>query len=283
MVSRPDVLLDLVVPIGIQVTEVLHRHQDLKGDAARTAATELLARVGIGSDSPVEGVSPPAPRGHAPSAPSSMALACQPRLLIADEPTDGPGRDPGPDPRTAEGTRSRPGAALVMITHDLGVIAGLCDTVHVMYGGRVVESPGAGAVRRAAPPLHRRAARVSSPPGRSAAPRSQARRPTCCRGRRGAHSRPGAPTGSSPTERPPDLESASSRELRRYNPLVAAEEGSRVSATEGAAASATGAGRASRSVTVVRCRRRTRCSRCGASRCTSRSSPGSSSTALSGG
>ena len=71
----------------------------------------------------------------------AIALACRPRLLIADEPTTA--LDVTIQAQILELLRlliEDSGAALVMITHDLGVVAGLCDTVHVMYAGRIVES-----------------------------------------------------------------------------------------------------------------------------------------------
>jgi peptide/nickel transport system ATP-binding protein len=76
-----------------------------------------------------------------PLHPYTIALACRPRLLIADEPTTA--LDVTIQAQILELLRlliEDTGAALVMITHDLGVVAGLCDTVHVMYAGRIVES-----------------------------------------------------------------------------------------------------------------------------------------------
>ncbi|MHA6792148.1 ABC transporter ATP-binding protein [Pseudonocardia bannensis] len=133
--------LNPVVPIGVQVTEVLRRHRGMRKEPARREAAELLDRVGI-----------PDPRRRLGSYPHQLsggmrqraliaiALACRPRLLIADEPT------------TALDVTiqaqilgllaelvAETGAALIMITHDLGVVAGLCDTVNVLYGGRIVE------------------------------------------------------------------------------------------------------------------------------------------------
>ena len=78
-----------------------------------------------------------------------MALACRPRVLIADEPTTA--LDVTIQAQILELLKELvrdSDAALVMITHDLGVIAGLCDAVHVMYGGRVWSRPTARAVRR---------------------------------------------------------------------------------------------------------------------------------------
>ena len=133
--------LNPVIPIGVQVTEVLTRHRGMKKEAARTEAADLLDRVGI-----------PDPRRRLDSYPHQLsggmrqraliaiALACRPRLLIADEPTTA--LDVTIQAQILELLRELvrdTGAALVMITHDLGVVAGLCETVNVLYGGRIVE------------------------------------------------------------------------------------------------------------------------------------------------
>jgi peptide/nickel transport system ATP-binding protein len=133
--------LNPVIPIGLQITEVLRRHRGMDRDAARTAAVELLDRVGI-----------PDPRRRLTAYPHQLsggmrqrvmiaiALACRPRLLIADEPTTA--LDVTIQAQILELLKelvSETGAALIMITHDLGVVAGLCETVNVLYGGRIVE------------------------------------------------------------------------------------------------------------------------------------------------
>jgi peptide/nickel transport system ATP-binding protein len=133
--------LNPVIPIGLQVTEVLARHRGMRKEAARTEAADLLDRVGI-----------PDPRRRLDSYPHQLsggmrqraliaiALACRPRLLIADEPTTA--LDVTIQAQILELLRELvrdTGAALVMITHDLGVVAGLCETVNVLYGGRIVE------------------------------------------------------------------------------------------------------------------------------------------------
>jgi peptide/nickel transport system ATP-binding protein len=223
--------LNPVVPIGIQVTEVLHRHQGLKGDAARAAARESLARVGIPDPTRRLNEYPhQLSGGMRQRALIAMALACRPRLLIADEPTTA--LDVTIQAQILELLKELvrdSGAALVMITHDLGVIAGLCDTVHVMYGGRVVES----AERRElfAEPRHPYTGGLLASVPRLDAPRGAPLHPI-----------PGSPTDLLPwsegcafaprcpnrvepcTESPPALESAGGRELRCYNPLAATEE-----------------------------------------------------------
>ncbi|WP_040727732.1 ABC transporter ATP-binding protein [Nocardiopsis chromatogenes] len=133
--------LNPVVPIGRQVTEILVRHRGLKGAAARSAAAELLERVGI-----------PDPRRRLSEYPHelsggmrqraliAMAVACRPRLMIADEPTTA--LDVTIQAQILELLKelvTEEGTALLMITHDLGVVAGLCDEINVLYAGRVVE------------------------------------------------------------------------------------------------------------------------------------------------
>ncbi len=134
--------LNPVVPIGTQVTEVLLRHQDVTRAQARTEAEDLLRRCGI-----------PDPRrrlreyphqlsgGMRQRALIAIALACKPALLICDEPTTA--LDVTIQAQVLELLKELVndlGTAMVMITHDLGVVAGLCDFVNVMYAGRIVES-----------------------------------------------------------------------------------------------------------------------------------------------
>ena len=133
--------LNPVIPIGLQVTEVLERHQGLSRKAAMVEAADLLDKVGI-----------PDPKRRLTEYPHQLsggmrqraliaiALACRPRLLIADEPTTALDVTIQAQILTLlKGLVQDLGTALVMITHDLGVVAGLCDEVNVLYGGRVVE------------------------------------------------------------------------------------------------------------------------------------------------
>ena len=134
--------LNPVVPIGTQVTEVLLRHQDVTRVQARAEAEDLLRRCGI-----------PDPRrrlreyphqlsgGMRQRALIAISLACKPAVLICDEPTTA--LDVTIQAQVLELLKELVhdlGTAMVMITHDLGVVAGLCDFVNVMYAGRIVES-----------------------------------------------------------------------------------------------------------------------------------------------
>ena len=106
----------------------------------------------------------------------AMALACEPRLLIADEPTTA--LDVTIQAQILALLKElveETGTALIMITHDLGVVAGLCDEVNVLYGGRIVERGDRHRLfAHAAAPLHQRAARLDPPARRPA--RREARR-----------------------------------------------------------------------------------------------------------
>jgi peptide/nickel transport system ATP-binding protein len=134
--------LNPVVPIGRQVTEVLERHRGMHRGEAREEATSLLNQVGI-----------PDPQRRLKEYPHllsggmrqrvmiAIALACRPRLLIADEPTTA--LDVTVQAQILDLLQrmvDEVGSALVLITHDLGVVAGLCDEVNVLYAGRVVET-----------------------------------------------------------------------------------------------------------------------------------------------
>jgi peptide/nickel transport system ATP-binding protein len=136
--------LNPVIPIGRQVTEVLQRHRGLDNDAARDEAMSLLRRVGIPDPGRRLREYPhQLSGGMRQRALIAMSLACRPRLLIADEPTTA--LDVTIQAQILELLKElvrESGTALVLITHDLGVVADLCDTVHVMYSGRVVESTG---------------------------------------------------------------------------------------------------------------------------------------------
>ncbi|GAB2607866.1 dipeptide/oligopeptide/nickel ABC transporter ATP-binding protein [Paractinoplanes abujensis] len=133
--------LNPVIPLGVQVAEVLERHQGRTRQAALREARGLLEAVGI-----------PDPQRRLKEYPHQLsggmrqraliaiALACKPRLLIADEPTTALDVTIQAQILTLlKELVDDSGTALVMITHDLGVVAGLCDTVNVLYAGKVVE------------------------------------------------------------------------------------------------------------------------------------------------
>lgn len=133
--------LNPVVTVGLQITEVLKRHRGLKGPAANNEAARLLSEVGVPDPSRRLGEYPHQQSGGIRQrCLIAIALACEPRLLIADEPTTA--LDVTIQAQILELLKDLVDArdtALIMITHDLGVVAGLCDRVNVMYAGRVVE------------------------------------------------------------------------------------------------------------------------------------------------
>ena len=134
--------LNPVLTVGRQVTEVLERHRDMDRAVARAEAATLLDSVGIADPQQrLRSYPHQLSGGMRQRVMIAIALACRPRLLIADEPTTA--LDVTISAQILALLRSLvvdSQTALVLITHDLGVVAGICDTVHVMYAGRIVES-----------------------------------------------------------------------------------------------------------------------------------------------
>jgi peptide/nickel transport system ATP-binding protein len=133
--------LNPVIPIGLQITEVLERHRGMSRKTASVEAVDLLDKVGIPDPSRRLSEYPhQLSGGMRQRALIAIALACRPRLLIADEPTTA--LDVTIQAQILALLRELvqdTGTALIMITHDLGVVAGLCDEVNVLYGGKIVE------------------------------------------------------------------------------------------------------------------------------------------------
>ncbi|MEO0974329.1 MAG: ABC transporter ATP-binding protein [Pseudomonadota bacterium] len=146
--QEPMTALNPVFTVGTQLGRVIRRHRGLRGAAAQTVALEVLTDTGI-----------PEPGRRLKQYPHelsggmrqrvliAMALACQPRLLIADEPTTA--LDVTTQAQVLERLsrlQVERGLGLLLITHDLGVVAQLCDRVLVMYAGRIVEQRPVGAL-----------------------------------------------------------------------------------------------------------------------------------------
>jgi peptide/nickel transport system ATP-binding protein len=137
----PMSALNPVLTVEAQITEVIRRHQPLSAAAARERAVELLTLVGISDARARLGAYPHLLSGGMNQRVMiAMAIACRPRVLIADEPTTA--LDVTIQAQIIALLRrlqSETGMALVLITHDLGVVAEAADRVAVMYAGRVVE------------------------------------------------------------------------------------------------------------------------------------------------
>jgi oligopeptide/dipeptide ABC transporter ATP-binding protein len=188
----PMTSLNPVLTIGRQIRETLETHFGVSRKEAQARTVELLEQVGIPEARRRAGDYPHQfSGGMRQRAMIAMALACEPKLLIADEPTTALDvtiqaqildllRDLVADRNTA----------LIMITHDLGVVAGTCDRVNVMYGGMIVETGDAEDVFRS--PRHpytlgllQSVPRLDTPRGRKlhpieGAPRDMLRPPAAC-------------------------------------------------------------------------------------------------------
>ena len=137
----PMTSLNPVFNIGMQIMEPLREHSGLTGKQAEVRAVELLELVGIpDARSRLSAYPHQFSGGMRQRVMIAIALACDPDVLIADEPTTA--LDVTIQAQILElvkDLRAKLGMAIVWITHDLGVIAGIADRVMVMYGGQVVE------------------------------------------------------------------------------------------------------------------------------------------------
>jgi len=223
----PMTSLNPVITVGLQIAEVIERHRGKSRGEATEMAVDLLHRVGIPDPGRrVQEYPHQLSGGMRQRVLIAISLACEPRLLIADEPTTA--LDVTIQAQILELLKALvadSGTALILITHDLGVVAGLCDEVHVMYSGRVVES----AARRPlfAQPRHPYTGGLLASIPRLDAPRGEPLQPI-----------PGSPTDTLPwadgncafaprcgnrvercTEQTPALQDVGGRGLRCFNPL----------------------------------------------------------------
>jgi oligopeptide/dipeptide ABC transporter ATP-binding protein len=138
----PQTSLNPTVTIGVQLTEMLRHHLSMTKRSARRHAAFLLDRVGIpDADKRLDSYPHQLSGGMRQRVMIAVAISCEPRLLIADEPTTA--LDVTVQAQIVDLVRDLQkefGLAVVWITHDLGVVAGLADRVAVMYAGRLVES-----------------------------------------------------------------------------------------------------------------------------------------------
>jgi oligopeptide transport system ATP-binding protein len=144
----PMTSLNPVLTVGRQIREALETHFGLNRKAANKRAAELLDQVGIpGARARLADYPHQFSGGMRQRAMIAMALACEPDLLIADEPTTA--LDVTIQAQILDLLRSlvtEQQTALVLITHDLGVVAGMCERVNVMYAGTFVETGPAEAL-----------------------------------------------------------------------------------------------------------------------------------------
>ena len=137
----PMTSLNPYLKIGLQLTEAIELHLSLDHQSARVRAAEMLDRVGIPSAKQrLDDYPHQFSGGMRQRVMIAMALSCDPQLLIADEPTTA--LDVTIQAQILElidAQRKAAGTGLVLITHSLGVVAGMCDRTVVMYAGRVVE------------------------------------------------------------------------------------------------------------------------------------------------
>jgi oligopeptide/dipeptide ABC transporter ATP-binding protein len=141
----PMTSLNPVLTVGRQIREALETHFELSRRAAGARAVELLDRVGIPHAKERAGDYPHQfSGGMRQRAMIAMALACKPKLLIADEPTTA--LDVTIQAQILDLLRElvrEESTALILITHDLGVVAGMCERVNVMYAGLFMETGSA--------------------------------------------------------------------------------------------------------------------------------------------
>jgi len=142
IVQNPRSALNPMLTVGRQIENVLRAHTDLRRDARRRRAVEMLRSVGINDpERRVDAYPHELSGGMAQRTLIAMSLVCEPLLLIADEPTSG--LDVTIQAQILDdlyrGVRATRSAA-VIVTQDFGVVANYCDRVIVMYAGRIVES-----------------------------------------------------------------------------------------------------------------------------------------------
>jgi len=140
--QEPMTSLNPVLTIGQQLTEMLELHMKMSGDAARKRAIELMSLVGIpGAENRIDDYPHHFSGGMRQRVMIAMGLSCNPKILIADEPTTA--LDVTTQAQLLELMKDmvqRFRASLVIVTHNLGVVARYAQRIYIMYAGRIVES-----------------------------------------------------------------------------------------------------------------------------------------------
>jgi peptide/nickel transport system ATP-binding protein len=152
--QNPMTHLDPVMTIGEQIAEPLRVHQGMSRNEALGQAIDLLRQVGIPDpETRVRSYPHEFSGGMRQRAMIAAALACRPKVLIADEPTTALDVTVQAQIlRLLLDLRERTGLAIILISHDLGVVAQTCDSIVVMYAGRIAERADKGTLLRR--PLH---------------------------------------------------------------------------------------------------------------------------------
>ena len=141
VLQDPLTSLNPALTIGTQVSEVVRLHQGLRGPALRERVLEALSRLRIpGADTRLRHYQHQLSGGMRQRVSSAIAMSCAPRLLIADEPTTA--LDVTIQAQyldLLEEVKRSTGVAVILVTHDFGIVAANADRVAVMYAGRIVE------------------------------------------------------------------------------------------------------------------------------------------------
>lgn len=177
--QEPTVCLNPVLTAGTQISETLQAHQNITKKEARARSVELLDIVGIPDPGTrIDDYPHQLSGGMQQRVMIAIALSCYPKVLIADEPTTA--LDVTIQAQILElltDIKRRMGMSVILITHDLGIVAGIADRVLVMYAGRIVEHsqtkelfgrplhPYTQALLQAIPRLDRSVARLETIPG----------------------------------------------------------------------------------------------------------------------
>lgn len=140
--QNPMTSLNPVYNVGTQISEAIERHQGLHHQEALKKAVEMIRIVGLPDpEKRINNYPHQLSGGMNQRAMIAMALSCRPSLLIADEPTTALDVTiQAQIIRLMKSVREEFNTSVILITHDLGLVAGFCDNVVVMYAGNVVES-----------------------------------------------------------------------------------------------------------------------------------------------